>query len=153
MIPGRRNDRKGKAKPAGEWSTRRQYGTLSFSLLRLRGMLSRAPHPLAHRSEEMAHARPLYQMLLLVVREAVAERIELRGLDEWAIGTLIANRYSLSDADLDRLAAYLHRRTERNALFLAEVLRSLEEGRILERDGDSWRVGDLAHAVTAPADD
>ena len=50
-----------------------------------------------------------------------------------AIGALVAARYALAAADADRLVGYLAGRTEGNALFLGELLRTLEGEGLLRR--------------------
>ena len=101
-----------------------------------------------YRSDELTRGRPLSPLLPLLVREAGAERIDLHPLDDGAVRALVAMRYRLAGGDADRLVAYLHGRAEGNALFVGEVLRSLEERGALARDRDGWRLGDLSgHTV------
>src|SRR5262249_11401628 len=103
-----------------------------------------------YRADEVADDHPLAVMLPLLVREARATRLDLRPLDGVAIGALVAARYPLAEADYARLVDYLIGRTEGNALFLDEVLRTLEGAGLLRRDGAGWIVGDLA-ATPVPA--
>src|SRR5262249_12021725 len=75
----------------------------------------------------------------LLVREASTARLDLRPLDTEAVRVLVRTRYDLADRASDRLAAYLMERTEGNALFLTELLRSLEaEGLIDHLDRPSY---------------
>ena len=103
-----------------------------------------------YRADEVAPDHPLAGLLPALVREARAARLDLRPLDAAAIGTLIAARYRLGAADRDRLAGYLLRRTEGNALFLGEVLRTLESAGTLSLLGDRWALGDLAGVPVPP---
>ena len=96
-----------------------------------------------YRDDEVAQDHPLAMLLPLLVREARATRLDLRPLDRDAIAALIAARYPLAPPDRERLVAYLARRTEGNALFLGEVLRTLESEGML-RDGV---LGDLESAA------
>src|SRR5262249_50866224 len=68
-----------------------------------------------------------------------------------AVRALVATRYHLQDAKEGRLTAYLHERTDGNALFLHQLLRALEEDGIVRlRDGD-WAVDDLTRVgMTIP---
>lgn len=58
-----------------------------------------------------------------------------------ALHTLVRARYRLSPRDESRLVTYLTRRTEGNALFATEMLRTLEERGIVATDGAT--LGDL----------
>ena len=100
-----------------------------------------------YRSDELTRRHPLSQLLPLLVREARAERLDLGHLDDAAVRTFIEERYSLADADTRLLIAYLQGRAEGNALFVGELLRSLVESGTLRREGNDWRLGDLAQAA------
>jgi DNA-binding NarL/FixJ family response regulator len=80
------------------------------------------------------------------VREAPTERLTLRPLDVAAAQALIRTRYALAEPTVQRLAAYLIARTEGNPLFLIELLRSLEEERLLDRLAAGSSVESLAQA-------
>ena len=97
-----------------------------------------------YRADEVPGGHPLAALLPLLVREARAARLDLRPLNDDAIAALVAARYALGAADLDRLVGYLARRSEGNALFLGELLRTLEGEGLLLRDEAGWAVGDLA---------
>ncbi len=103
-----------------------------------------------YRSDELTRRHPLYQLLPQLARDAGAERLDLRRLESDAVRTLVADRYHLPEEETSRLAAYLQARAEGNALFVGELLRSLEEAGTLRREGDGWRLGDLAQ-VSVPA--
>ena len=99
-----------------------------------------------YRSDELTRRHPLYALLPALVREAHANRLDLRPLDAEATRTLVRSRYALPDADEGRLAAYLQDRAEGNPLYLGELLRTLEEEGLLGRRGDRWTLGDVAGA-------
>src|SRR5215216_1041218 len=86
-----------------------------------------------YRREEVDRRHPLAALVPLLVREAPTERLDLRALDTAAARALVRARHTLTEAEIHRLAAYLIERTEGNALFLTELLRSLEEERLIER--------------------
>ena len=125
----------------------------SLELLRLTGRQV-AELPLlilvAYRADEIAHGHPLQAIVPLLVREARARRLDLRPLDEAAIGALVAARYPLRETDHDRLTRYLAGRAEGNAFFLEEVLRTLADEGTLRRVDDGWALGDLAGAPVPP---
>jgi DNA-binding NarL/FixJ family response regulator len=97
-----------------------------------------------YRSDELTRRHPLYQLLPTLVRDSGADRLDLHALDRAAIHALIALRYPLPDAEAERLAEYLHTRTEGNALFVGELLRALVEEGVLRRADGRWQVGDPA---------
>ncbi|MGI8856656.1 MAG: AAA family ATPase, partial [Thermomicrobiales bacterium] len=103
-----------------------------------------------YRSDELTRRHPLYQILPQLAREAGAERIDLGRLDDAAVGTLVAARYGLADADASRLVAYLQSRAEGNALFVGELLRSLEETGALRHDVAGWALGVLDQTAVPP---
>jgi len=103
-----------------------------------------------YRSDELTRRHPLYHLLPLLVREAGAARLDLRRLDDDAVRALVTDRYGLAEADAARLATYLQSRAEGNALFLGELLRSLEEARVLRQEGDAWVAGELTQSSVPP---
>lgn len=102
-----------------------------------------------YRDAELTPQQPLYFTLPRLVREARAERLELRPLDGAAIRALLAERYALSQADETRLAQYLERYAEGNPFYTEEVLRTLEHERLLDVQNGTWALGDLS-AVQVP---
>ncbi len=102
-----------------------------------------------YRTEEVGRGHPLAALLPLLVREARAARLDLRPLDAGAIVALVAARYALADADAVRLVSYLSGRSEGNALFLGELLRTLEGAGVVREAGDRWVLGEL-EAVPVP---
>jgi len=104
----------------------------------------------AYRSDELTRRHPLSPLLPALVREAAAERVDLRPLDDAAVRALIAGRHRLAAPDADRLVAFVQGRAEGNALFTGEVLRSLVESDALRREGDLWYLSDLSQAALPP---
>jgi DNA-binding CsgD family transcriptional regulator len=102
-----------------------------------------------YRDEEVDRRHPLAALVPLLVREAPTARLGLRPLDTAAAQALVRTRHALTEADVHRLAAYLIERTEGNALFLTELLRSLEEEGLLDRlDGGSY--GEIVAQTPVP---
>jgi DNA-binding CsgD family transcriptional regulator/tetratricopeptide (TPR) repeat protein len=102
-----------------------------------------------YRADELSRRHPLSSLLPLLAREAGATRLDLRPLAVDAIPALLTARYPLSEADSLRLTTYLFRRAEGNAFFTVQLLRSLEEERVLRPAAEGWLVGDLI-AVPLP---
>jgi DNA-binding CsgD family transcriptional regulator len=125
----------------------------SLDLLRLLAR-SLADLPLAilatYRSDELTRRHPLYQLLPTLVRESGAGRLDLRALDRAAIRTLVTDRYPLPDAEAERLTTYVHTRTEGNALFVGELMRTLEEEGVLRQADEGWKIGDLGGIAVPP---
>ena len=94
-----------------------------------------------YRADELTRHHPLYALLPLLEREAPVIHVFPRPLDRKAIVALVRHRYPLPDEDTERLVAYLGERTEGNPLFVAQLLRALEEQDILRRDRREWRLG------------
>ena len=109
-----------------------------------------------YRADEVARAHPLHALLPVLVREARAIRLGLRPLDATAIGAFVAARYGLAAGDHARLTGYLAGRSEGNALFLGELLRTLEGEGLLRQDtqatagDDRWGIGDLDSVAVPP---
>src|SRR5262249_47901526 len=113
------------------WADRASLDLLRFLAHRL------ADLPLmlvaTYRGEELDRRHPLAGLVPLLVREAPTARLDLRPLDAEAARALVRERHALAETTVERLAAYLIERTEGNALFLTELLRSLEEEGLLDR--------------------
>ncbi len=103
-----------------------------------------------YRSDELTRKHPLYGLLPQLARDASAARIDLGRLDDEAVRALVDTRYRLPDADSQRLVAYLQGRAEGNALFVGELLRSLEEADNLHQGGGGWLLRDVG-ATAVPA--
>lgn len=98
-----------------------------------------------YRTDEVTRRHPLAQLLPTLVREAPAERIELRRLDDQALRALLADRYGLAIELEARLVSYLRRIAEGNPFYTNELLRSLEDERVLSSENARWRLGNLEH--------
>jgi DNA-binding CsgD family transcriptional regulator len=103
-----------------------------------------------YRDDEHLAQGALAQVLPNLVREAQPTRIELQRFDADVIGNLLDQRYGLPPVDRHRLAAGLHRRTEGNPFFVAELLRALVVGGALTRTDAGWVLGAL-NEVGVPA--
>jgi DNA-binding CsgD family transcriptional regulator/tetratricopeptide (TPR) repeat protein len=97
-----------------------------------------------YRSDEVTRQHPLYRLLPLLVREALAVRIDLSPLGVDDVRALIDHAYPLPPGDAHRLAAYLQARAEGNPFFLSELLRSLPETALVRTDTGGWTLGALA---------
>jgi DNA-binding CsgD family transcriptional regulator/transcriptional regulator with XRE-family HTH domain/tetratricopeptide (TPR) repeat protein len=96
-----------------------------------------------YRDDEIARAHPLHQLIPVVAREAGAERVKLRPLDESDVRAAVAGRYRMSEPDRHRLIDFLQGRAEGNPLYLWETLRTLEDELLLRPEGEQWLLGDL----------
>ncbi len=97
-----------------------------------------------YRSDELHRRHPLYPLLPVFVREAGAERLDVRPLDQAGHRTLIQERYALSEHEQDQLEHYLSEHAEGNPLYVGELLRTLEDEGVLKRVGSDWHLGGLA---------
>lgn len=97
-----------------------------------------------YRADEVTRHHPLSSLLPLLVRESDALRLDLRPLEPDDVRALVAARYPLPGAEEARLATYLEEHAEGNPLYIGELLRELEEERLLRRSTDAWELGDLA---------
>jgi DNA-binding CsgD family transcriptional regulator len=95
-----------------------------------------------YREDEVTRRSPLYRLLPTLVRESGARRIELRRLGERAVKGLVRARYRLPESDERRLVSYLTDIAEGNAFFTIELLRTLEEERVIHPDGEGWTFKD-----------
>jgi DNA-binding CsgD family transcriptional regulator/tetratricopeptide (TPR) repeat protein len=96
-----------------------------------------------YRNDEITSGHPLYHTLPDLVREARAERIDLRRFASSVIREIVDRRYQLDERDAERLVDELERRTEGNPLFIVELLRSIEQAGLLFVEGDGWRLAPL----------
>jgi len=103
-----------------------------------------------YRADELSPAHPLARLLPAIVRESSAGRLDLRPLRAADVATLVAGRYHLTDEGTARLAAYAHRRSEGNPLFVGELLRTLEEEEVVQRTTAGWTLGFLAQVRVPP---
>ena len=99
-----------------------------------------------YRSDEITRRHPLYNLMPLLVREAGAERLDVRPLNESGHRALIESRYTLTEPDERRLERYLEERAEGNPLYARELLRTLEDEAVLHAQAGTWLLGDLEEA-------
>jgi len=124
----------------------------SLDLLRLlaRQLVGRPLLLLAtYRADELTRRHPLARLLPLLVREARAQRLDLRPLDEVGLRALVAH-YALPSGDEDRLIGHLAGRAEGNPFYTAELLRALDEEGVLRRGPRGWALGDPESAGFPP---
>ncbi len=125
----------------------------SLDLLRV---LAREAHTMpllivaTYRPDETPSQSPLSALLPALVREAQPARLALSPLSADAIRTLVTARYALPGADAERLTRYLAQRSEGNAFFLGELIRTLEEQGGLVATAAGWRIADI-RAARVPA--
>ena len=103
-----------------------------------------------YRSDEVARGDPLYSLLPALVREAGAERLDLRPLTDADVRALLDQTYHLPAADSDCLTAYLQERAEGNPFFLGELLRTLHESILVRTATGAWKLGALEQ-IRVPA--
>lgn len=98
---------------------------------------------ITYRNDEVVREHPLYRLVPMLVREALAVRIDVSSLDRDDVRTLIDHTYLLPASDTGRLAAYLQERAEGNPFFVSELLRSLEGWVLLPTVTGGWTLGSL----------
>ena len=103
-----------------------------------------------YRSDELHRRHPLYTLLPLLVREAGAERVEVRPLTETGHRALIQSRYHLAEQDETRLESYLEEHAEGIPLYAGELLRTLEDEGVLSQESGTWHLGDLEQVRVPP---
>jgi predicted ATPase len=104
----------------------------------------------SYRDEEITRENPLFRVLPGLIREARAERIDLKPFDEVALQALIEEQYQLSRPEMTRLSTFLQEHSEGNPFFAVELLRALErDGDLLQAAGD-WRLDALDEIVPPP---
>ncbi len=95
-----------------------------------------------YRDTDLDRSHPLAEVLADLRRQPGVERLDLQGLDEGEITSLMSKTagHDLDAPGLD-LAHMLHTETEGNPFFVGEVLRHLaESGAIVQHDG-RWTAG------------
>jgi DNA-binding CsgD family transcriptional regulator len=103
-----------------------------------------------YRVDELTRRHPFYQQLPGLIRDAEGRRIDLRRLAAGDFEALISARWQLSDEDHARLVEYLAHHADGNPFFAVELLRTLEEEGLLDRNGDEWNLAQLDHIVIPP---
>lgn len=120
--------------------------TASFDLLRfVARQLASVPILLliTYRNDEVVREHPLYRLVPMLVREALAVRIDVSSLGNDDVCTLIEHAYQLPADETRRLAAHLQERAEGNPFFVGELLRSLEGTVLLPTAAGGWTLGAL----------
>ena len=102
---------------------------------------------ITYRSDEVTRQHPLYRLLPVLVREALAVRIDLSPLSDDDVCTLIEHNYQLPVDDASRLAIHLQAHAEGNPLFLGELLRSLEGTVLVRSAAENWKLGSLEQVL------
>lgn len=98
-----------------------------------------------YRDDEVTREHPLHRLAPILVREALAVRIDLSPLNDNDVQALIERVYQLPAGDANRLAISLQQRAEGNPFFVGELLRSLEGTVLLPAPDGRWRLGPLEH--------
>jgi predicted ATPase len=97
-----------------------------------------------YRTEEVTRQHPLHALIPLLVREASAVRLDPQRLSDDDVRALVIALYQLPQREATRLVTHLQPHAEGNAFYLSELLRSLEDDRIVRQDEQGWVVGDLS---------
>src|SRR5262249_33549280 len=103
-----------------------------------------------YRSDEVPRGHPLSALLPLLEREAGAAHLLLQPLQPAAMRALVDAHVDLTEADATRLVHDLQRRSEGNAFFAVQLLRSLQEEGVLRSTDEGWRLGDLRRVQVPP---
>lgn len=90
------------------------------------------------------------RVLPALVREGNVRRLMLQPLDHEATGTLLRQRYRLSEEDEARLVGHLMRQTGGNPFFILELVQMLREQRLLAPAAGGWQLGDLVDSGVPP---
>ena len=105
-----------------------------------------------YRDSELSHAHPLLETLAALRRQEGVARIELKGLDDTGVVSLMeaAAGHALDDAAVE-LAHAVHRETDGNPFFVIEVLRHLTETGAIYQDGaGQWVAKDTGGILALP---
>lgn len=126
------------------WADTESLGLLRFIARRL----ASAPIVLlvTYRNDEVTRDHPLHRLVPMLVREALAVRIDVAPLGDVDVRALIDGVYALPNQDASRLTAYLQRRAEGNPFFISELLRSLEATVLRPDPAGRWTLGSLDRA-------
>jgi DNA-binding CsgD family transcriptional regulator len=103
-----------------------------------------------YRSDELPPDHPLSRLLPLLEREAGATHLRVQPLGPEAMRALVDARFRLPESDADRLVQDLRNRSEGNAFFAVQLMRSLEEEGVLRPTEEGWSLGDLRRAQVPP---
>ncbi|MGN6360027.1 MAG: AAA family ATPase [Thermomicrobiales bacterium] len=105
---------------------------------------------ITYRADELTREHPLFTLIPLLVREANAERLDLRRLTEDDVRTLVRARYQLSRPDEDWTINHLQSRAEGNPFFIGELLRTLEEEDRLRSTAEGWTLSERTRVGLPP---
>lgn len=89
-----------------------------------------------YRDVELDRTHPLADAVATLRRERIYDRVLLRGLDLDDVTELLA--VASNQAPPPEFAAMVHRETEGNPFFIAEILRHLVDTGAIRREGDQW---------------
>jgi class 3 adenylate cyclase/tetratricopeptide (TPR) repeat protein len=89
-----------------------------------------------YRDVELDRAHPLAEAVATLRRERTYDRVLLRGLSLDDVTDLLVA--ASNQAPPPEFAAMIHRETEGNPFFIAEILRHLVETGAIRREGDRW---------------
>ncbi len=103
-----------------------------------------------YRADELTRRHPLYALLPLLVREAHADRLDLRRLGPDDVRALVRARYGLPGAAEDRLVRGLLTYAEGNPFYIGELLRTFEEEGALRRTDAGWALADVVSVSVPP---
>ncbi len=127
----------------------------SLLLLRHLGAAEQAMRVLilgTYRDDELSHAHPLLEAIATLHRQRGISRIELPGLDDTGVVTLMEATagYTLDDAALS-LAHAVFRETDGNPFFVGELLRHLSETGAIYMDATGrWVAEDSLEQMALP---
>ena len=103
-----------------------------------------------YRDDEMIGGSALYEMIPTLVREAGAERIELRRWGWSETQQLIEGEYRLLSGDVARLTDYVQDLAEGNPFYTHELLRTLEADGTLQPGETRGTLADLSGPQLPP---
>ena len=107
-----------------------------------------------YRDTELSHSHPLVETLAALHRHRGVARLELAGLDDSGVASLMeaAAGHTLDDTAV-RLARAVHRETDGNPFFVSEVLRHLAETGAIYQDTATgrWVTAAQLDATALPA--
>ncbi|HET9660146.1 MAG TPA: AAA family ATPase [Thermomicrobiales bacterium] len=99
-----------------------------------------------YRNNEVTRVHPLHRLVPILVREALAVRIDVSPLTDDSVRALVEATYRLPDESTVRLTTHLQQRAEGNPFFVIEFLRSLEGSVLLRTADGAWMLGALEAA-------
>ena len=103
-----------------------------------------------YRASELLRRSPLYETLPHLVREAGAERVELRPLNRDEIVQFLQVRHGIVLHATNPVIDYLQAHTEGNPLFLDETIRLLVKTGTIYQDHGEWIASELGNVIVPP---